>query len=463
MKLWVISDEELESVSEENWEKTVSIILQWKQAKYKTIEENKVTCNWVEKCNINLNSEVKGYKKKSNLTYKWNFWNSETSEKSNPPAIWYETWEYKITLEIYEKEELFWKETFEIIVTSEEKEQDSETPSELKWLLYINKIMPNPIWADEKERIELINNSDKNINIKWCELDDDTTKWSKPYKFEDNFIIKAWKTKKIYKTLTKLNLNNDIDSVNLFCNSALVDSLARNFKVKEGYYLSHDRLFTKNFKAKVIKVVDWDTLDLELENWDKVTIRMIWVDTPENNAYKQIFQEYWKQASVFTKKHLEWKEILVEVDSENTRDIYGRLLWYVIINWENFNKTLLEQGIAKPYFRYPFKYMEEFDKAYKKAQKEKLWIWADKEAKKILEAEIKQEIAEQEEEETEELKQETSLKDENQNEIPDEFEVISEIDEETGEVKIDEKKSKENYDNYVEKTLNNPLEKQNPD
>ncbi len=457
-------EENTETEEEEiTQEKTVKIILQWKQAKYKVIEPNSVKCIWVDKCNINLTSEVTWYTKKSDLVYKWNFWNKTHSDKANPSAIWYEAWEYEIELKVYENSKFLWENYFTVEVLPEEQVlEENEEVIEINIsneMLWINKIMVNPKWTDNWERIELINKTSKSINLKWCELDDDIWKWSKPYKFEEDFYLRPNQVKKFYKSLTKINLNNDQDSVNLSCYSKLIDSLSRNFDVKEWYYLNHDRLVTTDFKALVTKVVDWDTIEVQTESWEKIIIRLIWVDTPENNTYKQIFQYYWEQASKFTKEHLLWKEVLIELDSENDRDRYWRLLWYVIIDDQNFNKLLLEKWIAKPYFRYPFKYMEEFDKAYKTAKKEKLWMWADKEMKKILLEEIKeeQEIIEEEEE----TKQEEILElvDENQDEIPDEFEVIIEIDEETWEVTIDKEKSLENYKNYVIKTFKQSITK----
>lgn len=445
-------------------DKKVNIILQWKLAKYKNLNWNILICNWVSRCSVNLNSEVSGYKVKKNLTYSWDFWDGTYSNLENPKWVWYNSWEYLVSLRVYEENKLFWESDFQIFV--KQKEEKIEDVLEEKiienkiavWEISINKVLPNPKWTDEKERIELKNNTDKALNLKWCSLDDDIDKWSKQYNFSEDYYILANKTKKIYKVFSKINLNNNKDSVNLFCNDKLIDSLNWNFNVKEWYYLNHIRLSSWEFKAQVLRVIDWDTIIVQLENWEKMTIRFIWVDTPENNNYKKIFEAYWKKASEFTKKYLEGREVIIERDSDNLVDKYWRILWYVILDWENFNKLLLEKWIARPYFKYPFKYIEDFNKAYKKAQKEKIWIWKNKKFKKVLIEEIK------EEEELLEEKVELSilvLEDKNNDNLPDQFEefvyeeswswVILEI--------VNKDKSLKNYKLFIEKTFKQSIKR----
>jgi endonuclease YncB( thermonuclease family) len=275
--------------------------------------------------------------------------------------------------------------------------------------------MPNPSGSDTLEYVELINNSDVDINLKWCSLDDKIDWGSSKFIFlEDDFILK-WKTKKYYKSLTALNFNNDNDEVNLFCNDELVDSLKRNFKVADWYYLDHNRLDIKSSNAKVLKVIDWDTIEVQfLDSLLIEKLRFIWVDTPETKHPDNELEKYWIEAFEFTKNNLLWKKILVEIDNDNFRDSYSRLLWYVILDSENFNQKLIRLWYAKAYLNYPFKYSVEFKNSEKEAKNENLWIW--KEDKNILKNIFVDDIDILVEEEDK-----VNLDDENKNNIPDEF------------------------------------------
>ncbi len=441
----------LEKKDNNNNKKEIYILLQWKKVNYKEKKEDTIICTGISKCNINLISKIKGYKKKKDLIYNWDFWNWEKSYKANPLWIWFNTGEYDVILKVYENNKFFWEKKLHISIFWEFLKEGKEEQINYNYNnLKIFKVLPNPRWSDSKERIEIKNNSNYIINLKWCELDDDIWKWSKSYKIKKDFFIKSQKTKRIYKTFSKLNLNNIWDSVNLFCNSKLIDSLSWDFKVKDGYYLNHERLFKWKIKAYVIRVIDWDTILVKLSNFEKIKIRLIWVDTPENNKYKKYYEKYWKQASLFTKKYLEGKNIIIENDVDNVMDIYWRRLAYVYVDWVNFNKLLLEKGIAKPYFRFLFKYEEDFKLAYKKAKKQKIWIWQNKEFKKIVLKEIKKDILEKQDKE-----EIIKIEDKNNNNIPDEFEEIDYKENWNWNIleKIDKKKSFLNYNLFIKKTF----------
>ena len=76
-------------------------------------------------------------------------------------------------------------------------------------------------------------------------------------------------------------------------------------------------------------------------------IRLIGIDAPENEPWKNRVDFYGKEASDFTKKILTGKKVLLESDMEPT-DKYGRSLAYVWLeNGEFINQTLVEEGYAK--------------------------------------------------------------------------------------------------------------------
>jgi len=128
-------------------------------------------------------------------------------------------------------------------------------------------------------------------------------------------------------------------------------------------------------KYKVTKVVDGDTLVVDF-NGKEERVRLIGIDTPESvhpDVSKNLPEG--KLASQFTKDKLEGKEIALEFDVQE-RDHYGRLLAYVWINGEMFNKVLLREGYAKV-ATYPpnVKYVDEFTKIQEEARKNDKGFW----------------------------------------------------------------------------------------
>jgi len=79
-------------------------------------------------------------------------------------------------------------------------------------------------------------------------------------------------------------------------------------------------------RAKVIKVVDGDTIKLE----DGRAVRYIGIDTPETVHPSKPVQCYGKEASDKNRELVEGKEIELEKDVSEV-DKYGRLLRYIWI------------------------------------------------------------------------------------------------------------------------------------
>ena len=74
------------------------------------------------------------------------------------------------------------------------------------------------------------------------------------------------------------------------------------------------------------RVVDGDTIILS--NGERV--RLIGVDTPETKHPNKPVQYFGKEASAFTKRMVEGKEVTLEYGQQQ-RDKYGRLLAYVYL------------------------------------------------------------------------------------------------------------------------------------
>ncbi len=122
---------------------------------------------------------------------------------------------------------------------------------------------------------------------------------------------------------------------------------------------------------KCTRVVDGDTI--VLNNGERV--RLIGVDTPETKHPRKPVEYYGKEASAFTKRMVEGKEVRLEYDWQK-RDKYDRLLAYVYLKDGTFlNAEIVKQGYGHAYTKFPFKYIDQFRQYEKEARKAKRGLW----------------------------------------------------------------------------------------
>jgi len=128
--------------------------------------------------------------------------------------------------------------------------------------------------------------------------------------------------------------------------------------------------------ATVSRVVDGDTIEVEMDGKTE-DVRLLLVDTPETKHPSKPVQPYGPEASEFAKDTLSGKEVTLEFDGSK-RDKYDRLLAYVWVDGENFNKMLLEEGLARLAYVYepPYTHYDAFVKAQTKAVNESNNIWS---------------------------------------------------------------------------------------
>ena len=133
---------------------------------------------------------------------------------------------------------------------------------------------------------------------------------------------------------------------------------------------------TDNNFYDIVRVVDGDTFVINYNGVNE-KVRLIGIDTPESvHPNKEKNTEFGELVSNFSKEILTGKKIQVEFDVEQ-RDKYGRLLAYVYLDGQMYNKILLQKGYAK-LATYPpnVKYVEEFTAIQKVAREEKAGLWA---------------------------------------------------------------------------------------
>lgn len=129
-------------------------------------------------------------------------------------------------------------------------------------------------------------------------------------------------------------------------------------------------------RVKVTKVIDGDTVVVN----DKLTVRLIGIDTPETVDPRRPVQCFGKEASNKLKELISGKEVILQKDISET-DKYRRLLRYVFLPLPDgrilfINDFLVREGFAKA-LTYPpdVKYNEQFRQAEREARETGRGLW----------------------------------------------------------------------------------------
>lgn len=130
-------------------------------------------------------------------------------------------------------------------------------------------------------------------------------------------------------------------------------------------------------KVHVDRVVDGDTFVAKKSNGEQIKVRLIGVDTPETVKPNTPVQPYGKEASNYSKQHLNNKDVYLEYDKEK-EDRYGRTLAYVWLDEKTmYNEELVKKGLAREkYFSPNGKYRSTFEKDEQQAKKDKVNLWS---------------------------------------------------------------------------------------
>lgn len=296
--------------------------------------------------------------------------------------------------------------------------------------ILINELFPNPQGADTgQEFVELLNTGTEIIPLDGWKLGGKTKKKL------DGLNIGP----KQFLTIEKITLKNSSDTIELIApDKSLIASItypdpyeARSYgRDDRGSYrwgnptpgMVNDFSFKpiatdeKKFDlAEVVSVVDGDTIKILLleagvvggtksggipsplgegqgeakgaKSQSLITVRLLGVDTPETVHPFKPLQFFGKEASAFTRSQLSGKTIRLEYDQKKY-DKYGRHLAYVYLGDQLFNATLVEQGYAFAYLRFPFRYFEDFRLLEEKAKAAKAGMWKSKDIEKMTEAQM---------------------------------------------------------------------------
>ena len=127
--------------------------------------------------------------------------------------------------------------------------------------------------------------------------------------------------------------------------------------------------------ARVIRVVDGDTAEIQLEG-RTLDVRFIGIDAPESVHPTEPVECFGLEASVFTERRLQGARVGLEFDVERI-DPFGRTLAYVWIGSRLFNEDIVRQGYATvTTFPPNVAHLERFVEAERKARRDGLGLWS---------------------------------------------------------------------------------------
>ena len=149
--------------------------------------------------------------------------------------------------------------------------------------------------------------------------------------------------------------------------------------------------------ARVVRVIDGDTVVVRFETspavspsgnsyslrvpggWIRVgreeKVRLIGVNAPETGARQREAEVYGWEAKAYTRKRTLGRVVHLEFDVE-TRDRYGRLLAYLYLDGNLFNRELVREGYAQVYTAPPnLKYTAAFLSAQREALEAGRGLW----------------------------------------------------------------------------------------
>lgn len=127
----------------------------------------------------------------------------------------------------------------------------------------------------------------------------------------------------------------------------------------------------------VHSVVDGDTINVD--TGDTVEpVRLIGIDTPEVDSPYTDEECYGLEASARATELLDGQQVYLKSDSsQDNRDVYDRLLRYVVLDDTNINQLLIDEGYAFEYtFREAYYYQDEFKQSERQASDANRGLWA---------------------------------------------------------------------------------------
>ena len=108
------------------------------------------------------------------------------------------------------------------------------------------------------------------------------------------------------------------------------------------------------YRAKIIKVIDGDTVDVDIDLGfgmilSKQRIRLYGIDTPESRTRDKEEKFYGKLAAQFLKDQCKKGSCITLRTYLDKKGKYGRILGEIIVDGVNINQLMIEEHMAVEY------------------------------------------------------------------------------------------------------------------
>lgn len=130
----------------------------------------------------------------------------------------------------------------------------------------------------------------------------------------------------------------------------------------------------------VTRVIDGDTLDLNVPDGDEPTTRIrLWgVDTPEKARQDPPTpaEPFANEATDLTRDLVQGKRVRLTLEPHRQRGNYGRLLAFVeLSDGSTLNEALIAAGLAHADDRWPHRHIKSFESLERQARKAGVGLW----------------------------------------------------------------------------------------
>jgi micrococcal nuclease len=107
------------------------------------------------------------------------------------------------------------------------------------------------------------------------------------------------------------------------------------------------------YRAKILNIVDGDTVDVDLDLGFKIVlsnerVRIAGIDTPESRTKDKV-EKVFGLASKERLKELLGKTAVIRTMKPDSKEKFGRILGDFIVDGKKVSEILIEEGYAVPY------------------------------------------------------------------------------------------------------------------
>ncbi len=109
------------------------------------------------------------------------------------------------------------------------------------------------------------------------------------------------------------------------------------------------------YKCKVTRVVDGDTVDIDIDLgfgvWlHKERVRIYGIDTEESRTRDKEEKKYGLAAKAFVKEFVKGSDIILRTKKYDAKGKFGRILGDIVVNRKSLSETMIQEHHAVPYY-----------------------------------------------------------------------------------------------------------------